>query len=260
VNRTLRVAVAGALGIAVFLVLWEALVRALDVRPFVLQAPTRIVDELVGDLGLYLGEAWVTAWHAVAGLAISLLVSLVIGSLLAMSRFAEDAAQPVLVLVLVTPWVAYFTSVVIWLGAGWRPVVFLVAFVTVPAFTFAMVAGLRSADPAARELLRSVDAARWEVLWRLRLPSAMPTVFAALRFNTGLALAAAYYGEGGNLSNAGLGAIGRRAAQSSQADVLWATIATTALLGVALLTAVTLIERAALRWHSSQQFDRITVR
>ena len=258
-NRTWRIGVAGVVGVVVFLVLWELVVRAFDVRPFVLQPPSEIVQELRDNPSLYLREAWVTARHALIGLAISLAVSLVLGSLLAMSRFAEDAAQPVLVLVLVTPWVAYFTSIVIWLGGGDRPVIFLVAFVTVPAFTFAMVAGLRSADPAARELLRSVDAAKWEVLWRLRLPSAMPTVFAALRFNAGLALAAAYYGEGGNLRNDGLGAVGKRAAQGNLADVLWATIASTAVLGIALLTAATVVERTALRWHASQQGDRRAV-
>jgi NitT/TauT family transport system permease protein len=256
VNRTWRIGAAGAVGIAVFLLAWEVLVRALDVQPFVLQAPTEILRELRDDPTLYLEAAAVTARHALVGLAASLAVSLVIGGLLAMSRFAEDAAQPVLVLILVTPWVAYFTSVVIWLGGGDRPVYFLVGFVTLPAFTFAFVTGLRSADPAARELLASVDAARWEVLWRLRLPSAMPTVFAALRFNVGLALAAAYYGEGGNLRNEGLGSIGRRAAQQSQADVLWATIATTALLGIALLTVVTVVERTLLRWHASQHLGR----
>ena len=55
--------------------------------------------------------------------------------------------------VLVAPWIAYFSSIVLWLGSGDPPVIFLVSFVTTPAFVFATVAGLRSADPSARELL-----------------------------------------------------------------------------------------------------------
>ena len=172
--------------------------------------------------------------------------------MLATSRFLEQAAQPVLVGILVAPWVAYFTSIVVWLGPGDEPVIFLVAFVTTPAFVFATVSGMRSADPAARELLASVDAGRWEVLWRLRLPSALPSIFAAARYNVGLALAAAYYGEGGNLSTAGLGAAGRRAA-SQNPDVLWATILATVGLGVLFLGVISVIERVALRWHVSQR-------
>ena len=118
--------------------------------------------------------------------------------------FLEQAAQPVLVLVLVAPWVAYFTSIV-HVARTRRPAGdLLVAFVTTPAFVFATVAGMRSADPAARELLASVDAPRAEVLWRLRLPSALPSILAAARFATGLALAAAYYSEGGSAA-AGVG-------------------------------------------------------
>ena len=177
---------------------------------------------------------------------------MLIGAVLASSRFLEQAAQPVLVGVLVAPWVAYFTSIVVWLGRGDPPVIFLVAFVTTPAFVFATVSGMRSADPAARELLASVDASRFEVLRRLRLPSALPSILAAARYNVGLALAAAYYGEGGNLTTTGLGAAGRRAANQN-ADVLWATILATVALGVVFLVALSVIERVALRWHVSQR-------
>jgi NitT/TauT family transport system permease protein len=255
-SRNVRILVAGVVGLAVFGLAWELVVRGFDVQPFVLQAPSGIVREIAADPRLYLEAAAVTLRHALLGLAISLAVSIVLGAVLASSRFLEEAAQPVLVLVLVTPWVAYFTSVVIWLGPGDRPLLFLVSVVTLPAFTFAMIAGLRSADPSARELLASVDASRWEVLWRLRLPSAMPTVFAAARFNVGLALAAAYYGEGGNLRNDGLGALGRRAQQASEGTVLWATIATTAALGIFLLVLITMLERVLLRWHQSQLLGR----
>jgi NitT/TauT family transport system permease protein len=256
VSRGARVVVAGAVGLATLVVVWELAVRALDVQPFVLQAPSRIIDELVARPGVYVGEAVVTARHAGVGLVISLAIAVVLGALLASSRFAEDAVQPILVLVLVTPWVSYFVSLVIWLGPGDRPVVFLVAFVTLPVFTFAMTSGLRSADPAARELLASVDAGWWEVTWRLRLPSALPTMFASSRFAVGLALGAAYFGEGGNLRREGLGFIGRAAANASNASQLWATIATTALLGIVLLTAVTVVERLVLRWHPSQSRRR----
>jgi NitT/TauT family transport system permease protein len=252
VNRNARVVVAGVVGATTFVLIWELTVRALDIRPFVLQPPSRIIDELTSRPSLYVGEALVTGRHAITGLLISLAVSVVLGALLASWRFLEEAVQPILVLVLVTPWVSYFVSLVIWLGPGDRPVVFLVAFVCLPVFTFAMTSGLRSADPAARELLASVDAARWEVLWRLRLPSALPTLFATSRFAVGLALAAAYFGEGGNLRTEGLGYLGRSAVNASAAPELWATISTTALLGVVLLTVITLLERWLLRWHASQ--------
>jgi NitT/TauT family transport system permease protein len=252
-SAQIRMLTAGAVGMVVAIALWEILVRALEVRPFVLQAPSRIAAELVADPGLYSSAAFVTARHALVGAAIGLGFSLLLGATLAAWRFLEDAIQPILILILVTPWVSYFVSLVIWLGPGDPPVIFLVAFVTTPVLTFATVAGLRSADPAARELLRSVDARGWEVWWRLRLPSALPTLFATSRFAVGLALAAAYFGEGGSLRASGLGYLGRSAANFSAGTALWATIATTAILGVAILTAITITERIVLKWHPSQR-------
>jgi len=253
--RTLRSLVAPVVGILAFALVWELLVRALDIRRFVLLAPSAIVAEFADAPSFYLEHASITARHMLIGLSISLVVALAIGSVMAASRFVEEATQPVLILILVTPWVAYITSVVIWLGFGDRPIIFMVAFTTLPVFVFGVVGGMRSADPAARELLASVDARRWEVLWRLRLPAALPSIFTTARFAVGLALAAAYFSEGSALSNDGLGAIGRRAAldQTTGAEVLWTTIVCSAVLGIVALALISVAERLLLRWHVSQR-------
>lgn len=253
--RFARSVIAPATGIVVLLVVWEAAVRIFDIRRFVLLAPSAIITELFDSPGAYWSNTVVTARHMLIGLSISLAIALVVGSIMAASRFVEEAAQPILVVILVTPWVAYMTSVVIWLDFGERPILFLVAFTTFPVFAFGVVGGMRSADPAARELLASVDASRWEVLWRLRLPAALPAIFTTGRFAIALALAAAYFAEGSALEPSGLGVIGRRAAtdQSGGAEVLWTTIFCTAALGIVGLAVVSMAERLVLHWHASQR-------
>jgi NitT/TauT family transport system permease protein len=240
-------------GAVVLVGVWELAVRLLDVRPMVLLAPSRIVSTFWDDPGPYLHDASITGRHLVLGLAISLAISLVLGAALAALRQLELAAQPALVLVMVTPWVAYITSVVLVVGAGQPAVVFLVAFVTVPAFVYATVGGMRSADPAARELFASIDASRWEVLWRLRLPASLPSLFTAARFNVGLGLGAAYFAEGAALRLDGLGDTGKRAAAFNQGDALWTTILCTAVLGLLAQVVVALAERSVLRYHQSQR-------
>ena len=191
--------VAPLVGLVAFLVAWEALVRITNTKPFVLRSPSKILAELGDSPGSYFSAALVTGREAALGLLLALAIALVVGAVLSSSRFLEEAAQPVLTLILVTPWVAYISSVVLWLGRGTRPILFVTTLVCIPAFVFATVTGLRSADPLARELLHSVDAGRIEIVWRLRLPSALPAIFAAAKFNAGLALAAAYFTEGGAL-------------------------------------------------------------
>ncbi|HSL73411.1 MAG TPA: ABC transporter permease subunit [Ilumatobacteraceae bacterium] len=252
-SPTTRRIVAPIVGIVVFALLWEAVVRTFDIRRFVLLAPSKIVAELTEAPGFYWSNAVTTAWHMAVGLAISLACATVVGAVMASSRFVEEATQPVLVLILVTPWVAYITSVVLWLDGGDPTILFMVAFTSFPVLTFGVVGGMKSADPAARELLASVDARPWEVFWRLRLPAALPSIFTTLRFALGLGLAAAYFSEGSALTRDGLGAIGRIAASNNQAETLWATITTAALLGIVGLVVITLAERNVLRWHASQR-------
>ncbi len=245
--------VAPIVGVVTFLAVWEFVVRVFAVRPFVLRAPSRICAYLWKHLDDYAGAGWVTVQHALVGLGLALLSALLIGSAMAASAFFEQAAQPVLTLVQVTPFVAYIASMVLWLGPGTRPAVFVVALVCMPAFAFAAVDGMRGADPASRELLASVDASRWEVLWRLRLPAASPSLFTAARYNVGLALIAAYLVEGGNFANEGLGAIGKRAAALNEGNALWGAVFAMAIIGSVMLIAISLAQRFTLHWHASQR-------
>jgi NitT/TauT family transport system permease protein len=253
---------APVIGLIAFVLVWEAVVRAFDIRRFVLLAPSKIAAELVTNSGIYWSNALVTARHMLLGLVVALVIALVAGSVMAAWHGVEEAVQPVLILILVTPWVAYITSVQIWLGFGERTVHFLVAFAAFPVFTFGVVGGMRSADPSARELLASVDASKWEVLWRLRLPSALPSIFTTARFAIGLALAATYFAESKTTTRAfdtsarGLGDLGQRSANLDQingAETYWTTIACTAMLGIAGLVAVSIGERVLVRWHASQR-------
>lgn len=249
----LRRLAAPIIGLVVFGIAWELAVHIFDIRKFVLRAPSQIVSELSKTPGFYWDNAMVTGRHMVIGLVASLVVSIAVGAVMASSRFIEEATQPVLVLVLVTPWVAYVTSVVTWLGIGEGPIIFMVAFTSFPIFTFGVVGGMKSADPAARELLSSVNARPWEVLWRLRLPAALPSIFTTARLAVGFGLAAAYFSEGAALKAEGLGFEGRRAATFNNGDELWATIISTALLGLVGLALISIAERLLLRWHVSQR-------
>lgn len=249
----IRAVVAPVVGMVAFFGLWELFVRVSDVPTYALRAPSEILRYLFGD-SVGFGEAtWQTGSDALRSILLALVIGFAFGSVMAASRWFEDATLPVLILVQVTPWVAYSASVVLWLEGGTKPVIFVATLVCIPAFAYATTTGLRSADPATLELLRSVDASWWETMWRIRLPHALPGLFTAARFAVGLSIAAAYYTEGGALSNRGLGLIGRRAIAATQALPLWSTAFCSAFLGALGLTVIGILERLLLRWHASQR-------
>lgn len=247
--------VAPILGLFVFFGAWELFVRALDVRPFVLARPSRIMRYLLRFPDDYFRAAMMTLRHAALGFAFAIIIAILIGAAMAASPFLEQATYPVLTLIAVTPFAAYIASVKIGLGAfSDRPVVFIVALVSLPAFTFAAADGMRGADPSSRELLASVNASRWEVLWHLRLPSALPSLFTAAKYNTGLALVVAYLSEN---TTGGLGEIGARAVANNEGDRLWAAILSMAVLGTISLVLLNVLQRAAMGWHASQRSQTV---
>jgi NitT/TauT family transport system permease protein len=246
--------IAPLVGLVAFFGLWETMVRALDIRPFVLARPSRIMRYLARFPDDYLQASLDTMRHATLGFAAAIIVAIMIGAAMAASSFLEQATQPVLTLIAVTPFAAYIGSIKIGLGAfSERPVIFIVALVSLPAFAFAAADGMRGADPSSRELFASVDASPWEVLWHLRLPSALPSLFTAAKYNTGLALVVAYLAERGT---GGLGEIGARAFANNEGDRLWAAILSMAILGTISLVLLNVLQRAVMGWHASQRTQR----
>lgn len=245
-------ALAPVVGLALLFGIWEAYVRLFDVGLLTLPPPSRVVAHVVDNPGFYVRNARVTVAEAAAGLVAAFLVAMVVATAMAHSRFVERATLPVIVLVQSTPVAALAPVFLVWFGFGPTPKVLVAAlFAFVPFVTNALI-GLRSIDADTLEVLRSVDASRWEVFWRLRLPHALPALFAAARICVSLALVGAVIGELYGGSTEGLGYQVRTAQARSLVDQLWGSIFSLALVGIVSTLLVLVVERRTLRWHASQ--------
>ena len=247
---------APAIGLLVFFGAWELLVRAFDVRTFVLLRPSTILGELLAHPGFYWSNMLVTAKEALLGYLVALVVALLWGAVMARSRFLEQASTPVAVLIQVTPIVAYAPSAVLWLGRGLKPIVFITGLICLVPLLFGVTSGLRSADPAALDLMTTVDAAPWDVVRRVRLPYALPYLFSATRTCVGLALIGAVLAEWYALVDQGLGRRIQEAIDFNQSRQLWASIYTVALLGGGTIVLLNVVERRVLHWHPAARTVR----
>lgn len=241
------------LGLAVLFGGWELYVRLADVSPLTLPAPSRVARHLIAEPGFYLRNGWVTLSEAMVGFALALTVALVVATIMAHSRFAERATMPVIVLVQSTPVAVLAPVFLLWFGFSPAPKVLVAALFAFVPFVSNGLTGLRSVDEDTLEVMRSVDASRWEVLWHLRLPHALPALFSAGRICVGLALVGAVVGELYGGSTAGLGYQARIAQSRSLVDQLWGSVLSLALVGIVLTLAVMALERRLLRWHTSQR-------
>ncbi|MXW99245.1 MAG: ABC transporter permease [Acidimicrobiaceae bacterium] len=252
--RRAALLVAPFAGLAAFFVGWEIYVLVRNLRPLTLPLPSDVIIHVVENPGFYSRNGLVTIQEAFWGFWIAFFAALFVATWMAHSQFVERATMPVIVLMQSTPVAVLVPIFLLWFGfSPWPKILTAMLFAWVPFVANALI-GLRSIDSETHELLRSVNASRWEIYWRLRIPHSLPYLFAAGRICVGLALVGAVVGEFFN-SREGLGNAARVAQSRLLVDQLWGSVFVLAFIGVAFVLLLIAVERRVLRWHSSQDSD-----
>ncbi len=243
------------LAAVVALGLWEALVRALDVPAYLLPPPSVIASTAVREAGTLLRGTRTTGLAALAGFALSGLFGVLGALVLAASRRLERGLYPYTVVLQTVPIVAIAPLLVLWFGPGFRAVAVSAFIVSVFPVIANTLTGIRSVDPALRDLFRLYGAGRARTLVALTLPASLPHLFTGLRVAAGLAVIGAVVGEmvAGFTDDApGLGIRVMTAYKQLRTDLLFGAVLCSTLLGMALFGAVGLVgDRLLGRWHAS---------
>ena len=241
-------------GLVLFFVGWEVYVQVRNLRPLTLPLPSDVIRHVVENPGFYWRNGLVTVQEAFWGFWIAFFAALFVATWMAHSQFVERATMPVIVLMQSTPVAVLVPIFLLWFGfSPWPKILTAMLFAWVPFVANALI-GLRSIDADTHELLRSVNASRWAVYWRLRIPHSLPYLFAAGRICVGLALVGAVVGEFFN-SKEGLGNAARVAQSRLLVEQLWGSVFVLAFIGVAFVLLLIAVEKRVLRWHSSQAAD-----
>ena len=177
------------------LLLWQIAVQASGIPPYILPGPMAILRAFLADPALLLGSLLSTLIVTAAALLASCVLGVAMAGLMAASVWARAAILPWAVVLQVTPVVAIAPLIIIWIG---DPFTSLVVCATIVAFfpVFSnTAAGLAAAPSELVDLFRLNGAGRWQTLWLLRLPAALPLFLAGLRVSGGLALVGAVVAE-----------------------------------------------------------------
>lgn len=237
-----------------FLLLWEGAVSAWDIPPFVLPPPSAVAQALWQDAPLLLQSSWITLIITLQAFLLALTSGVLLAVLFKQSRALEAALYPYAVILQVTPIVAIAPLVIIWVGyervnLSLLILAWIVAFF--PILSNSSV-GLAAVDPNLRDLFRLYGASRWQVLWRLQLPSALPYILAGARISGGLALIGAVVAEfvAGSGTATGLAWRVIEAGNRLNMPRLFAALALLSLLGVLIFAMLTWVQRRLLRnWY-----------
>lgn len=250
-----RVALPPFVALLIFGALWEGAVRALGVATWLLPPPSMIAAAAAHDLPALLAGAATTGHAALLGFGLSAIFGVLAAIVLASSRVLERALHPYTIFLQTVPIVAIAPLLVLWFGPGLRAVTVSAFIVSVFPVIANTLAGLRSVEPALRDLFRLYGARRLATLVKLELPSALPNIVTGLKVAAGLAVIGAIVGEfvaGFSEGAAGLGILVLAAYRQLRTDLLFAAVTFAAGLGLLLFGAVSLAGHLLLsRWHAS---------
>jgi NitT/TauT family transport system permease protein len=252
-DRLLRVALPIVV-LALGLLLWEAIVRINEIPPYILPSPSLILRTLIDDWELLSQSLVVTLATTVQGFLLAAFGGVGLAVLFNQSRLLEYSLYPYAVILQVTPIVAIAPLLLIYLpqplavlACAW-----IVAFFPVLANT---TLGLHSVDHNLADLFTLYGASRRELLWYLKLPSALPYIIGGLRIAGGLSLIGAVVAEiAAGSAGAGSGLAYRIAESGYRLNIprMFAALLLLSVAGIAIFYALSLLNYLALRrWHGS---------
>jgi NitT/TauT family transport system permease protein len=242
----------GAGFIIACVLLWEAIVRLAGVREFLFPAPSTIIIEIVNYSGFFVANALYTLLVTMFGfaIAVSLGVALAIG--IVYSRILENTLYSLLVALNSIPKVALAPLFVIWLGTEMAPKVAIAVTIAIFSIVVATVLGLRSVDPEAINMARAARANEWQILRKIRFPTALPSLFAGMKLAISFALVGALVGEF-VAGSKGLGHAILLAQGMFDTPRVFAAILILGVMGTALFYLIDALEGFMLPWHVSRR-------
>jgi len=231
---------------------WHLTVELFDIKPFLLPGPLRVAAALNTHMDALLSAAWLTATGALCGFLLSFAAGFCISLLFSQSRLIERSLYPYAIFLQTVPIVAIAPLIILWIGHGFYGVIavsFIISLFPIIANT---TTGLTSVGQDLLDLFALNNATRWQVLFKLRVPHAVPNMLTGAKISSGLSVIGAIVGEffaGYGTEDFGLGYLIILTHSQAKTDFLFACIFFCTGLGWTIFTSVNVLSRFLLvRW------------
>jgi len=226
---------------------WDLIADALNIKPFLIPAPSDVAQSLWEDRELLATDAWVTIQEVLLGFAIALVLGFGFAIALHLSDTLRRAFYPLLVASQTVPMIAIAPILVVWLGFGIGPKLAIIALVCFFPITVNTLDGLRSVDPELPRMMRTLDAGRSRTLTRVEIPSALPFLISGAKIAAAISVIGAVFGEWSG-ADEGLGHLILVAQGQLQTARVFAAVFVLSALAVVLFGALALAERKLAWW------------
>ena len=237
-----------------FLVLWEIACRVFDIPEFVLPSPSKTIGTVITKWELFAKHSAVTFYETFLGFLMAVAFGVICAAIIVVVPKLADVIMPLLLISQLVPKIAIAPILLIWFGYGLFPkifIAFLIAFFPIVVNT---ASGLAAVERPMLDLARSLEATRWQVFCKFRVPVALPELFSGMKIAITLAVIGAIIGEfvGGSK---GLGYLIIVANSELDTPLAFGALLLLSVGGILLYAGVELLERVAIPWNRHSPSD-----
>lgn len=236
-----------ALGI---FIIWEVVVQLFSIPTYLLPAPSTVMQEIDGSL---MSHMLVTLYEALVGFILANILGFATAVIFVHSKPIEKGMYPLAIALKTTPLVALAPLLVVWLGTGYESKIVASMLICFFPILVNSVKGLKAIEHEAWELFTTYKGTKWEIFWKLRLPTSLPYVMSALKISSSLAIVGAIVGEFVG-ANKGLGYVVLTSSYHMDTPIMFSAIFASALCGLVLFWTISLLERKLIFW---QRIDEV---
>ncbi len=245
--QRLRAVGAPLLLMALIIAFWQFLVWVLEIKAYVLPAPSAIAAEIFVERAVIFPQLRVTLFEIFAGYGLAVAVGFVLSVLIVYWPAFRRGVLPLIVASQTIPVIAIAPILVIWFGYNALPRIIITALVAFFPLTVNFVTGLQSVSTEFINFFRSLNASEAQIFRKLRFPAALPNIFAGLKVASTLAVIGATIGEWVGAS-AGLGYLMSQDSAQLNTTRVFASLVVLGTVGMLFFAAVGLIERLCMPW------------
>lgn len=232
--------------------LWETLGQLGVINTFITSSPSRIFNAFIslvnsGDILYHMG---ITLYETLFGFVVATILGTLIAILLWTSEKTRKILDPYIVVLNSLPKIALGPLIIIWVGAGIQSIITICVLVLIIITVISMLNAFLECDKDKILLMQSMGANKWQILFKLVLPSSLPQFVSILKINVGMSWVGSIIGEY-LVSSAGLGYLIVYGSQVFQLDLVMCSITILCILATIMYYAVALIERKILKSHKN---------
>ena len=236
--------------LAVVVGLWWAVAVLGRLPDYVLPAPDVVWRTLLASLLALSPHIQVTLHEILVGFGLTVVISIPLAMLIAYWKPFERTIYPLIVLLQLIPKIALAPLFIVWFGFGFVPKIAIVFLLSFFPLVIDSTVGFKSVNPLLLHLAHTITASEWRIFWRIRLPAALPNIFAGLKVAIAFATVGAIVGEFVG-ADRGMGYMLLRANGDLNTPLLFAILVLLSGIGVVLFMIVEGLERAVIPWHVS---------